>query len=400
MKRGPVKANKGSNNNKKQKISHEEETPKFIPLDWEDRPSEVKAKIVECWKIISKEKESKWGIYNGNETYRICHIDEVELLKTIIKSNPKEKEFYVLDVGAGNFQFGAHLEKKLNAAKDLPHDIKVYIFSLRGESNVGEEIVEKGIVKNINLGSFQIENLEEEFKKRSIELKGRAHMIVSSWCFRHLVDPLGTLLQVYSLLKPQMGYLLMDNFYYSRGDEGIKFPNRNMLSLLMDINDPFLVLKNASLDNFVLKRLNNEACKIPLTYQNLEKHPELDVASKQVTCFKEGGFLKKFKEFKASYAMQIAPYHCLSGNKDLYDFFERNFMFSVNDISYGNPIELDNQTPNEFQLSSIEQELSYTTPEPIIFSNFNNLEKDQNAILACPLNMELGLTLNSKKTVP
>jgi SAM-dependent methyltransferase len=127
---------------------------------------------------------------------------------------PPQAEFYVLDIGAGNFGFAHFLADQINNDSDWKSDVKVHIFSLRGEPNKGEEVEIHGATVLYKLGGFKIENLEEIFANRgySAEVGRKFDLIVSANTFYHLMDPYGTLYRFTHLLKPQTGLFLFDGF--------------------------------------------------------------------------------------------------------------------------------------------------------------------------------------------
>ena len=70
-------------------------------LDPAKRPENLKKEINTTFSKISSNLHS-WS-WNGSLQYEFIGIDPAKLLKSIIKSAPKgQKEFYVLDIGAGD----------------------------------------------------------------------------------------------------------------------------------------------------------------------------------------------------------------------------------------------------------------------------------------------------------
>lgn len=92
-------------------------------LDWSQRPPILKERITSAFNSLSKKSYSGWGCYNGSSAYSIAGIAECELMKKIILQSPSSrKEFYALDIGAGDFSWGQHLADYLEAQADLPED--------------------------------------------------------------------------------------------------------------------------------------------------------------------------------------------------------------------------------------------------------------------------------------
>ncbi len=170
-----------------------------IYLLWKERTSEINHSISRAFQAIVGKTKSSWGFYNGGNRYDIGGIKEHKLMKKMIREAPPEiKDFYALDIGAGNYQWGRELAKYLNAKKDIPKDVTIHIIGIRGEANWNEAVTELGQCKLYEFGEFQIETLMDEFQARGLQLENKVDLIVSRWCFRHLVDPIGTFTQAYN----------------------------------------------------------------------------------------------------------------------------------------------------------------------------------------------------------
>ena len=105
---------------------------------------------------------------------------------------PSCKDFYALDIGAGNYQWGRKLAQYLNAKTNLPKDVTRHIIGIRGETNLDEAVTKVGQCTLYEFGQFQVETLSDEFTKQGLQLANKVDLVVSSRCFRHLVDPVGT----------------------------------------------------------------------------------------------------------------------------------------------------------------------------------------------------------------
>ncbi len=278
-----------------------------------DRSENIQNKIDNTFKEVLV--KNTWGLHNGHESYNLCNINEFDLLKTIVQNHPQQKLFQILDIGAGNFNLGNALNAQINNSNDLPTDIKFNIYSVRGEVN--DKPIESSLEKcnHYQLGAFKIENIIEEFNKREIEPINNFDLIVSHYTMRHLVDPLGTLLQVYDMLKPGHGMLLSDGFYlaidneiHTLPDEAIKIlkemgiddmltsnPDRlhKVLEYINMIN-PILVYgcKN-DLDQFVLVKEKDKKLELPYEYTNYKSIDEyIDCYARNVIQFKDNGLLQ------------------------------------------------------------------------------------------------------------
>lgn len=165
------------------------------------------------------------------------------------------------------------------------------------------------------LEQVKIENIDEELKKRGIDLADKCDLIVSHWTMNHLVDPFGTLKKLYSLLRPGKGIFASTGFLYKADtnidlENNISFINRGNTvssdkSEEAGINtfplhsERIALLSNASFlfnydlynqgGDFVVKRTNNEQLKLPLLYTgdmfDIDRY-DYDVASGKLTVFK------------------------------------------------------------------------------------------------------------------
>lgn len=126
-------------------------------LCWRDRKTEINDAIANAFNSISNQTKSNWGLFNGCESYNLAYIKEHKLMKKLIQDrSPETKDFYALDVGSGNFEWGRGLAKYLNARKDLPKDATIHIIGVRGEKNFNKEVTEQGQCKLYEFGQFQV----------------------------------------------------------------------------------------------------------------------------------------------------------------------------------------------------------------------------------------------------
>ena len=171
-------------------------------LSWKERTSEINHSIYRAFQAIVSDTKSEWGRFNGNDTYSIGGIKEHKLMRKIIQEAPSgTKDFYALDIGAGNYQWGRELAKYLNEKKDIPKDATIHIIGIRGETNLDKVVTELGQCRLYEFGQFQIETLMDEFQKLGLQLANKVDLVVSRWCFRHLVDPVGTFTQAYAPIQ-------------------------------------------------------------------------------------------------------------------------------------------------------------------------------------------------------
>jgi SAM-dependent methyltransferase len=277
-------------------------------LDWTQRPEALRTKITEAFCKVNKDTESKWGLYNGSDEYVMLQTQDNNLVEAIIRNAPKtQKEFWFLDIGAGNFDWGRwrkwflkdHLARPwpLNCCQQkqswLPRDIKINIVGIRGEQNSESKAAQ--LADNIrvyNIGSFRVEDLHQEFQRVfGYSLEGRIDLIVTHWCFRHLVDPVGTFVQAYNLLRPGSGLFFFDGFFFLPEQEtiGNVNPVKTMITLLEETQAPFLMQKHdscRSLPHFVVRRPSSEPCRLLMNYFSSDHMPwGYQVGSGQVTRF-------------------------------------------------------------------------------------------------------------------
>lgn len=315
---------------------------KTIFLDGNDRPEGTQWSISYAYEKLTEQSSSAWGVYNGSAGYDMCGIKEYELFKKIILQNPDRKAFYALDIGCGNFQWCVGLSAFIETQNDLPKDITVHIFGVRGESYRGERVVETDRCKIYLLGAFKVEELFTEFKKQGFDLENNVDLTVTRWCFRHLVDPVGTLARTYNLLRPHTGLFLFDGFFFLLENtqmNGIS-GNRLMTQLILDTKASFLTKDhgdNKSLNHFILQRRDETPCQLPLSYLGSEfSGSNYQIGSQTVTRFKR----EPQKEDKEKFHLPggfsvdnatnsiVYDYSNIYGDKKMYNWLKQNGLFS------------------------------------------------------------------------
>jgi hypothetical protein len=287
------------------------------------RPTQVKDKIQQEFDEHVKQRACPCD--QGIESYHICSLSELSIIKHIINSNLERKDFYVMDVGAGNFIFNKKLTSKINqevAKGNIPGDITIHIFGLTGTISK-EKDYQIGICKLYNYGHFMIENLHESFMHRGIS-NIEFDLVLSSYTLNLLTDPVSTMLQIYDVLstKPNTGYFLFHGFQFEL--DGQKIVDRstylsNMNKLLYSIDEPYLVCDNddSETDSYILKR-NNEKVYIPFKYVDNYLKPHI---AKSIFCLEDKKlFNMKFHEFSNE------PCE-IRGNETLFNHLYENDMF-------------------------------------------------------------------------
>ena len=238
-------------------------------LDYKERPPWLQLQINTAFSSLASVSASQWD-HNGKPRYNICQINEHALMKKLIKKGYKEgqRKFWALDVGGGDFQWSQALSNFINKDPEIPKDIKVHIIAVGAEGYSGASVEKTKLCKIHNFGIFKIEEIVEELKKKGFNLENKIDLIVSSWCFRHLVDPVGTFLQTRSLLRPQTGFLLMDGFLFLEEQQGVgDVGTSQMTQLALDTGDSFLTRNYIKfINHYVFQKLNIEPCQLPMRY--------------------------------------------------------------------------------------------------------------------------------------
>ena len=269
-------------------------TPTY--LDWHQRPQVMKERIDNVFNSLPE--FSDWGS-NGCSTDSFS-IDSDKLIQKLAQER-QLGEIVVLDIGAGDGRWSRTRAQKIADNSEFPSDVTVHFYNLIGERGVKcgdmeitpndrEEIGSNCIIHNVT--RCKIEELSDALS--AFNLESKVDYINSSWTFRHLVDPAGTLLQAYDLLRKD-GILSADGFLilYSNQSPDVDC-RKNMLSLLKYMNVPFLMEKyttSRAVCHFIIKKWDDFRCNLPLTYSAIHKF-EKDIVgaqhSRTITVFRNG----------------------------------------------------------------------------------------------------------------
>lgn len=310
------------------------------PLDWRDRRDFMQDEVRRAFQNCNSKSLNAWQ-YKGDASYKIGNINEFALIKSIIKNNPDRKAFYFADIGAGNFALSRGLVEKINADPEVSQDVIVHIISVTAEPNRSPLNATSGKCRTYELSDFKIECMEDEFKRVAMEktlgfdLKNFCDGIFTRWCLIHLIDPLGTLVQMINMLRAETGLLLADGFKFTLNEtmRGEDYRN-NLFTLLNAIQMPFLVStyttddmglmfrtgNEVSINHFVLKKPNNKPCELPLRYQFLFEKQLKSV---------DGAFIMGFKPHYKLTPIEDTHYtsssrHDFVGDKALFDYLHQN----------------------------------------------------------------------------
>ncbi|MBF0206211.1 MAG: hypothetical protein HQK53_04920 [Oligoflexia bacterium] len=194
------------------------------------RPESIQAKVDSAFNELQK-GHLHWLFDGSFGGYGLMGIREKNLLNYIIANasnsysdsssdSSSDNDIYILDIGAGGGGWGDFITgiltdilSKLNISK------RIHIFSITGGSEQTTGTTSVGNITHHRLANFKIENIIEELQKRGFDLNNKVNLIVSSWCLRHLVDPLGTLKQLYAMLSPHRGILMTNGFFAVTQDD-------------------------------------------------------------------------------------------------------------------------------------------------------------------------------------
>lgn len=299
-------------------------------LDCAQRSNEHNQKITEAFASVKK-AAGQW-FYNGEVRYNLCGIDEANALLTMIRQATKDRKvFYVLDIGGGNFQFANSLAEFINKQTDLPNDITVHIISVRGEDYSEETTTTSGKCKLHSFGDFKVEDLKAELEKRGLFLNGLIDLVTSRWCLVHLVDPVGTFIQAYNLLRPETGLFFGNgfNFFYQEENQPdwsslscVLMRKINVMRLLLDTKAPVLVqMTNDTIDEFILRRLDDFPCPLEMAYGDLELRNNRHSASSATVC----KFKRTPQTYDKRYKLNLPEFtNPLFGSKSLFNWLQSN----------------------------------------------------------------------------
>lgn len=246
-------------------------------FSYKNRPQNITDLIHKNFLPFHSQSTSEWGRFNGQELYEYFKIDQHKAIKQMIINEPTRKDFYVLEIGAGDFQWGKALSDYLNKQIDLPHGIKIHIISVRGERNQEENIITDGICTRYNFGLFNAEFLHENLLKKGFDLTNKIDLIMTRYALRHFVDPIGSLQQAYNLSKPKTGLFFFDYFFFSIKNQDNTFSNpaammlniyriakHNTSNILLDPHDNDQI-------HYVLQRTTDAPFDITMCYIDHQK---------------------------------------------------------------------------------------------------------------------------------
>lgn len=323
---------------------------------WKKRPPEVNSAIKEVFEDLAIKPDSEWTMFNGNTEYLLANVKEQVLIKTMIENNYKQhnqKEFWILDIGAGDFSWGKALADYLNQELTID-EIVVNIINVRGEKNTKEEIFTDGKCKMYNLGQFKIEEMITAFEDRNLHLIHQVDFMTSHACLQHLVDATGTFAQAYELLKPITGYFSFNDFNLFIQYEENQQPQFNLkhtMRMLIEADLVFLMAMKGDSNyptQYVIKKKNTDPCMINLEYSHVSFDASTRGRSNHTVVYTHPNETTGLSNihFDYSYASQKQR---MQGDKSLYEYFcQEKLLFEPNYIwksTYKNKMDRTEKFP-------------------------------------------------------
>lgn len=286
-----------------------------------DRPVEVRSAIDKTFDAFKN--MSNWGECSGTNNYRLLGIDDDLLIKSVVFGKTGQ-DIYIIDVGCGNGEWGLHALEFLQQNKS---NNRIHIYSLTGGNECENKTVFKGNAILYQFNQFNIDNIDEGFVEKGLNLKGKIDLIVSRRSIQYFSDQFGTIKQMANLLTPSHGVLFSDGFLF--GLEGrnswSQFP-RNSRNGLNSTNHCNIFSNNSGFDvlfmrrdddkdateHFVLRRKSIKEIDLPLSYAGVVPHPFDRELLKMAMVKKK--FVDSGKIEPANSKTINSPYYC--GDKD------------------------------------------------------------------------------------
>lgn len=306
------------------------------------RPEALQKEVDLAFKRLNQ-KSINWGLFDGTGFYNLMNLEEKHLIKNLANRDDSRTDIYLVDVGAAKGGWGRDVESFIK--EELSNCEKhFHIFSLTGGNELKEEIVEDENVTHYRLSQFKIENIGSELLKRGYNLSGKVDLMVSNWTLRHLVDPFGTLEDMYGLLNPHHGILLSTGFRFMMMDS-IGSPIYNdFRSRVMSTNQCWATLSltsttcvfrhsidSAGIGQFMLIRTNDHLLNLQLDYIGNFTVPSwrYDVASEKVSEYQLKTSLENHKELAWGVDHRYQNEYCSDlSSKETFDQLKLEYCYS------------------------------------------------------------------------
>ena len=240
----------------------------------ETRPDVVRAKIDDVFNFLTERDNFAHYIFAGEGlcAYNFFGSDLIGIIENIIdRADREERETYLMDVGAGCGGWSKFVSKHIE--KNKPTGSTVHIYNLNAENItkiLKEETIGRVTIHNIN--QCKVEELAD-----NPELQGKTFdLIVSQKCLMHLVDPVGTLPQIYNCLR--VGGLFFGDQFIALGENEEHIPVHDALRVFYGMNVPFIFnFVPEDLDfQFAIKRKTSDQCILDIRYANKLESDESD----------------------------------------------------------------------------------------------------------------------------
>jgi len=296
-------------------------------LDPKDRPQGMQDDIEASFQKLACQEESIWRNNGDLPGYFLCHVPDEKLIPSVIANAPADqKEFYFLDIGAGKFGWGQNTVEILQGI-DLGGKT-AHVISVRGEQNKDPEKKTLGNIHIYELGAVKVEDISNVLQQRlDFDCLDKLDLIVSSWTSRHLVDPLGTLVYSYNLLRPGTGKMFFNSFFFAVAEEDEKETDETtpLFLLLHQAKIPFLACQCkysckmwSGEPAYILSRPSPKPMELPLRYKGVIPCHKDQVESKKMVAFT----LTAPWEQLRSGGTYDAEKHLLGNDADLFKWFQ------------------------------------------------------------------------------
>lgn len=283
---------------------------------------------------------------DGRKEYHLAGVFEDKLIKKMIEESPNQKIFNIVELGEGDGTWSRGIAKKAKNWQ-LPQDVTINLFGTRGGQLLyrpkfrinDREVTQVGQHFIHTLGSFLLEDLEQEFLDRHLDLKGRVDLFISSWALRHTANPMAIFKAMMDMLAPNR-MCIFDGFFFQIGEEfALGDNNFYMNVLLQSMRVSYVTLHfttRRSLNHYVVQKDDSlEPCRIPLRYQgdvtDLGER-RIDITSRSVTRFEfcniSAGIPKIYKMPSLNYLS-----YRLFGDKQLHENLRQNGLIE-NDLAW------------------------------------------------------------------
>jgi hypothetical protein len=317
----------------------------FSQTPLNQRPSKVQEKVSQAHKgIIDVDPRERWGNYGKNEYY-FMNLDDFKFIDYLIKTKieKKQKVIRFMDFGAGVFSWPLNLASYLKKNYE-GQGLKFEVVGITGDKPYSSQELNELIKTNSNdivdlklLQQAELESIGKLFPKNYFDL------IVSAWTFVHLVDPFGTLYQLYGTLN-EGGFLFFEGFpfHLDNGDDKFKeLPHYEWRKLLESIfkrsNASFIGHEDNSerkLDQFLLQKPNKEDLKISIEYSSkgdtISKSPGVVSASIDTARYVDTGKNYSHQNIGGPHLkvkFRPGPELFFYGNRNLLDLFIKRNLF-------------------------------------------------------------------------